>query len=116
LGLSVFLILAPQQLTVLELSLLVKFGDFGVSGVIVLFVCAGELLVGENKLFSSPAVNEPSLAAVDSVGASPESLFEISCCSALLGVLLNAGYLSVGGERGGTIVTGIGGLAGRVPS
>jgi hypothetical protein len=105
-----------QRLTVLELSLLVKFGDFGVSGVIALFVCANELLVGENKLLSSPAVREPSLAAVDSVGASPESLFDISCCSVLLGGLLSAGWVSVGGARGGTIVTRIGGLAGRVSS
>jgi hypothetical protein len=105
-----------QRLTVLELSILVKFGDFGVSGVIALFVCANELFVGENKLLSSPVVREPSLAAVDSVGASPESLFDISCCSVLRGGLLNAGWVSVGGARGGTIVTGIGGLPGRVSS
>lgn len=105
-----------QRLTVLELSVLVKFGDFGVSGVMRLFACARELLVGADGLLSSPAMREPSLAAVDSVGASPESLFEISCCSILLAGLLNAGCVSIGGARGGTIVTGIGGLAGRVSS
>jgi hypothetical protein len=105
-----------RRLTVLELSPLIKFGDFGISGVMALFVCTKELLVGVNELLSSPAIGEPSLAAVDSVGASPESLFDISCCSMLLSGLLNAGWVSIGGARGGTIVTGIGGLAGSVCS
>jgi hypothetical protein len=116
LWLSLFLMLPLLRLIVLELSLLVKLGDFGVSGVMAPFACAKELFVGVNELISSPAIKEPSLAAADSVGASPESLFNISCCSMLLPGLLNAGWVSIGGARGGTIVTGIGGLAGRVSS
>ncbi len=103
-------------LTVLEPSLWVMFGVLGACGLVVPFVFGNELFVGANKLLSSPVTKDPSRAPVDSVGARPESLFDGSCPSTLLTGLLNAGCVSVGGRRGGAMVTGIGCLACRVSS
>jgi hypothetical protein len=116
-GLFPFLTLPLLHLlTVLELSLLDMLGVLGGSGVTAPFVCVNELLAGVNRLLSSPAISDPSLAVVDSVGARPESRFDPSWCSLPVAGLLNAGWISIGGARGGTMVAGIGGFAGSVSS
>lgn len=91
-------------------------GFVGVSGALCIFT-AGELtLVERREAFSSTVLTEPSRALEEVVGASPESLFQPSSSLKSFVVRRSAGWVSVGGARGGATVTGIGGFAGMVSS
>ena len=59
---------------------------------------------------SSIVFTDPSLAAVEVVGARPESLFDSSLSSSV-NCRRRAGWISRGGARGGATVMGIGALA-----
>jgi hypothetical protein len=120
LGILLFLKLGLLHRLILPdgiLSLSATFGvmETGVCGSFVL--CTLELKsIFTPSTLSSTVLMEPSLALLDVVGANPLSLLLASVSSILPFGFLSAGCVSVGGERGGGIVTAIGGFAGRASS
>ena len=111
---SVFLhLLMPPEPT-LSLDMLVAIGvGAGTCDKLVLVVCGeGVLKLIETPSTLSAVFTEPS-RAFEEVVASPESLLDTSSSS---NPLRYAGWVSVGGCRGGATVTGMGGFAATVSS
>lgn len=109
-----------EEVSELKLPLFVTFTSgsalVGDSGALWILTAGALMLVAALGALSSTVLTEPSRALEDVVGASPESLFQFSSSLTVLVVRRRAGWVSVGGARGGATVTGMGGFAGSVSS